>query len=234
MMRERGLTPGGCNMYIRTVNNYLSWLREEGHIDQRLTVKLLRAPLHLLTLLSVADVRAIVRYRPGSAAERRTWTLILLLLDTGLRIDEALKLERRRVNLDNLVLAVLGKGGKERQIPFSLELRKVLYRWMRALGDSAPCQLVFISRSGLALSYRNVTRDIQRVCRHAGVASHVHPHLFRHQFAATYIRQGGDIYRLSRLLGHSAITTTQIYLRSMGVEDLRAGRERLTPLRLGE
>ena len=61
----------------------------------------------------------------------------------------------------------------------------------------------------------------------------VHPLLFRHQFAASYIRQGGDIYRLSRLLGHTAITTTQTYLRSMGIEDLRSGRERLTPLLLG-
>jgi integrase/recombinase XerD len=92
---------------------------------------------------------------------------------------------------------------------------------------------LFASRSGLLLSYRNVFRDVQRFCQRVGVSVHVHPHLFRHQFAVTYIRQGGDIYRLSRLLGHTAITTTQIYLRSMGIDDLRTGQERLTPLRLG-
>jgi integrase/recombinase XerD len=54
--------------------------------------------------------------------------------------------------------------------------------------------------------------------------------LFRHQYAATFIKRGGDIYRLSRLLGHTAVTTTQIYLRSLGVDDLRVGLERLTPL----
>jgi integrase/recombinase XerD len=218
-------------MYVRTINSFLSWLKEDGRIEQRLKVKLLRAPQHLITLLSAGDLRALLLYKPRTVSERRTWTLILLLLDTGLRIDEALGLERSRVNLDGMVIAVSGKGGKERQVPISLELRKVLYRWTRTVeGPISP--LVFASRSGLRLLYRNVTRDIQDVCQRSGIIAHVHPHLFRHQFAATYIRQGGDIYRLSRLLGHTAITTTQLYLRSMGVEDLRAGKERLTPLRL--
>jgi site-specific recombinase XerD len=78
------------HVYIRTVNSYLSWLREEGHIDQRLRVKLLKCPLHVPTLLSPADVRALVAFRPSAHAERRAWVLGLLLLDTGIRIAEAL------------------------------------------------------------------------------------------------------------------------------------------------
>ena len=59
-MRECGLTAGGCNMYIRTVNSFLSWMREEGQLDTHLRVKLLRAPQRQLTLLSSADVRALL------------------------------------------------------------------------------------------------------------------------------------------------------------------------------
>src|SRR5262249_5740170 len=58
-MRERGLTPGGVNMYVRTVNSYLTWLQEEGHTSERLRVRLLKAPLKVPTLLSVADIRAV-------------------------------------------------------------------------------------------------------------------------------------------------------------------------------
>jgi site-specific recombinase XerD len=229
-LRARGLTPGGCNMYIRTVNSYLSWLHEDGQLDQPLRVKVLRAPHHQITLLSVGDVRALLTYTPPTRVERRTWALVLLLLDTGLRIDEALGLERARVDLDSLILVVMGKGSKERAVPVSLELRKVLHRWVRIADKASPSRYLFAAHSGARLLYRNVFREIQRLCTHAGVRTHVHPHLFRHQFAVTYMRQGGDVYRLSRLLGHTSVSTTQLYLRSMGVEDLRTGHEHLTPL----
>jgi integrase/recombinase XerD len=77
----------------------------------------------------------------------------------------------------------------------------------------------------------NAYRDIKTLCRSAGVVgAHIHPHAFRHCFAVTYVRRGGDIYRLSRLLGHASITTTQRYLRSMGIEHLKEGHEQFSPL----
>lgn len=67
--------------------------------------------------------------------------------------------------------------------------------------------------------------------KRAGVVGpQIHPQAFRHCFAVTYIRRGGDIYRLSRLLGHASITTTQRYLRSMGVDTINEGHQRLSPL----
>ena len=63
-MRQRGLTPGGCNMYIRTVNSYLSCLCEEGQITTPLRVKVLRAPVHQKTLLAASDIRALLLFKP--------------------------------------------------------------------------------------------------------------------------------------------------------------------------
>jgi integrase len=99
-MRRDGLTPGGCNMYIRTINAYLTWLHEEGAITTRLRVKVLRAPLKQIRLLPDAEIRLLLNYHPRRRTDRRTWTLTLLLLDTGLRISEALSLERSRIDLD--------------------------------------------------------------------------------------------------------------------------------------
>ena len=228
-LREQGLTPGGCNMYVRTVNSYLTWLHEEAHVSARLRVKLLRAPLRQHTLLSPADVRCLLRFQARTKGEHRTKALILLLLDTGIRITETLTLERAKVRLDDMLITVWGKGAKEPTVPFSLELRPVLYRWLQRAPASP---FVFSTASGARLTYRNAFREVRAVCERAGVRVACHPHLFRHQFAANYIKHGGDIYRLSRLLGHTAITTTQAYLRSLGVEELRDGRERLTPLAL--
>jgi site-specific recombinase XerD len=147
-LREQGLTPGGCNMYIRTVNSYLHWLCEEGHVPTRLRVKVLRAPLRQHTLLSPADVRCLLRFQPRTKGEHRTRALILLLLDTGIRITEALTLDRAKVRLDDMLLTVWGKGAKERTVPFSLELRPTLYRWMQRAPASP---FVFATASGARL-----------------------------------------------------------------------------------
>jgi integrase/recombinase XerD len=230
-MRQKGLSAGGCNMYIRTVNSYLSWLLEEGHIPQKLRIKLLPDPKKPLNTFSNADVRLLLAHKPKGAYHTRTWTLILCLMDTGIRIDEALGLERRNVDLDAFHMKVLGKGNKERIVPISLEFRKHLFRFMQ----KSDGRYVFAARTGLKLQYRNAYRDMRNLCNRIGiVGDHVHPHSCRHYFAVSYIRNGGDIYRLSRILGHTSISTTQLYLRSMGVEHLLEGHSQFSPLaRLG-
>ena len=87
------------------MNSYLSWLRDEGQLTTPLRVKVLRAPLHQKTLLSATDIRALV-FKSRTVVERRTWTLVLLLLDTGVRISEALGIDRSRVDLDGMRLTV--------------------------------------------------------------------------------------------------------------------------------
>ena len=88
-LRERGLKRGGINMYVRMVNSYLSWLHAEGHLADRLRVKLLPNPPRPVTTFADAEVRRIIAYRPTNRIETRTLVLVVLLLDTGLRIDEA-------------------------------------------------------------------------------------------------------------------------------------------------
>lgn len=98
--------------------------------------------------------------------------------------------------------------------------------------EARQSEYFFYSRTGgRKLTYRNSYRDLKNVCRKIGIeGEHVHPHSFRHYFAVSYIRNGGDIYRLSRILGHTSISTTQLYLRSMGVEHLLEGHSQFSPL----
>ena len=110
-------------------------------------------------------------------------------------------------------------------MPLSRTGCKHLYRF---IGESKS-RFVFTTRSGRRLSYRNAYRDIAAVCAVAGVPV-LHPHCFRHTFAVNYMRRGGDIYRLSRILGHASLMTTQIYLRSMGIEQLCEGHDALSML----
>jgi integrase/recombinase XerD len=224
-MRERGLSPGGINVRARAINSYLTWLHEEGHIAERLKIKLLKNPPKPIQTLTDKEIQRLAAFRPKGRIQIRTWVLAMLLLDCGLRIGEALTLERANVDLDNLVLRVWGKGSKERLVPISLELRKHLFRFLRQTSG----RYVFAAFSGAALERHNVYTEMQRLCRAAGITV-LHPHAFRHAYAVHATKNGLDVFRLSRILGHSSINTTQIYLRSIGFEHLQAGAE-CSPLR---
>jgi site-specific recombinase XerD len=189
-------------------------LRDEDHINESLRVKVLRVERKTLTTFSDLDLRKLINFHPSDHTERRAWTMALLTLDCGLRIDEVMGLERASVDLDALVLKVVGKGTKERQVPISPEGRKHLWRYMTL--ESVVGRFVFAVRTDARMTYRNAYRDIARVCAAAGVKGKPNPHNFRHCFSMNYIRIGGDLYRLSRILGHASVTTTQLYLRSMG------------------
>src|SRR5262249_34688136 len=142
----------------------------------------------------------------------RLHVLVCLLLDTGLRIDEALTLSTVDVDFDNLLVTVFGKGRKERRIPFSFELRKVLFRYERVRARQCPrCELMFPSREDTPWDQRNSLRGLHILYDKLDLPTFGW-HRLRHTFATNCLRQGGDIVRLSVVLGHTQITTTQRYL----------------------
>lgn len=225
-MRERGLSAGGINVRARAINSFLTWLHEEGHVAERLKVKLLKNPPKPIKVLTEIDIKRLASFRPKGRIQTRTWVLAMVLLDCGLRISEALGLERENVDLDNLALRVLGKGNKERLVPISLELRKHLFRFLRHTKG----RYVFAAYSGASLERHNVYAELQNLCKVIGITTHVHPHGFRHAYAVHATKNGLDVFRLSRILGHSSINTTQIYLRSIGFDHLRDSAK-CSPLR---
>ena len=81
------------------------------------------------------------------------------------------------------------------------------------------------------MNYHNLLRDFKMHCKALGITdARISPHGLRHYFAQHYLRRGGDLYRLSRILGHTNIATTQIYLRSMGIETIREAHQQFSPL----
>jgi integrase/recombinase XerD len=230
-MKQSGMETGGVNVYLRTMNSFLTWLHEEGHHPVRLRCKLMRKSEKLLMPFSNADIRVLLAYRPKGFYDLRCWTIINLLVDTGCRIDEILKLRTDGVDLDGLVFTVMGKGSRPRRVPFSPELRKVIFRYMQARQDEIRGGYLFGTRTGLPFSYQNFYRHMRALCKRLKIQGpRVSPHSLRHFFAVSYIRNGGNIYNLSRILGHTSVKTTEIYLRTMGVEDIGAEHGRFSPL----
>ncbi len=148
--------------------------------------------------------------------QHRFFTMLCLAVDTGCRVDELLSLQRDNIDLDNLLITVTGKGSKERVIPISLEARKALYKFIK----KHQFDFVFPTRQGSKVSYRNVLDQLKDVGKELGITGvRLSWHTLRHTFATAYLRDGGNLIYLSRILGHSDVSTTQIYIQNM-TEDL--------------
>lgn len=148
----------------------------------------------------------------------RDRAILELLYAAGLRVSELVSLDWSDLDLSDRVLRVLGKGGKERMVPFGREAATALGAWLRewdavrsgpAGGDRG--EPVFLNRRGGRLTDRSIRNLVDRYTRAAGVPDGVHPHTLRHTFATHLLEGGADLRAIQELLGHSSLSTTQKY-----------------------
>ena len=109
-LRQRGIKPISCNTYIKALNAFCKWLHDEGHAPDRLQLQTLKLETRILQTLTDARIQTLLSPKPKTFDQWRLQALIALLLDTGVRIDEALTLRCLDVDYDNLLLTVFGKG----------------------------------------------------------------------------------------------------------------------------
>ncbi len=214
-MREAGRKATGCNSVICAINAYLKWSGSAHKVRQ------LKEPQFVLPTFTEAQVKRLVAWKPKGKCQRRLHLLTLFLLDTGCRISEALSLRVREVDFDNLLVTLDGKGRKQRVVPFSFELRKAMFRYCAEFRRT-PDVLLFASRTGTALTRRNVLRGVKLLCKRLGFEPAARTlHAFRHTFAVNYLRRGGSVFHLQKVLGHSTLEMTRRYANLM-TEDLQA------------
>lgn len=229
-MRENEIKISSCNSYISGINAFVHWLYDNEVIERRIGAQLLKTEETPFTTLSDGELKQLADYKPKTKSEWRTHTVLSLLIDTGMRIDEALGSLLREVNFEQSLITIKGKGGKTRTIPISFEMRKRLWQWVKKR-DNNPSPYLFPTSTYTRMEYHNYRRDLLNLCKKIGVTGvRIHPHGFRHYFAVQFLRRGGDLYRLSKILGHKNIQTTQIYLRSMGIDALQEIHQQISPL----
>jgi integrase/recombinase XerD len=222
-MRETGRKATGCNCTMRAINAYLKWS------GSPLKAPPLKEPQVILPTFTASQVARLVNWKPGGFYQQRLYLLTLILLDTGCRISEALNLRVRDIDLDNLLVTLDGKGRKQRVVPFSFALRKAVFRYIRDHGRKADW-LLLASTSETLLGRRVMLRDVKLLCKRLGFVPPVRTlHAFRHTFAVHYLRKGGSVFHLQKVLGHSTLEMTRRYANLM-TEDLQAVHERVSLL----
>jgi integrase/recombinase XerC len=167
--------------------------------------------------LRPGEIESLIEAPEGDGAlARRDRALLELLYATGLRVSEAVSLDWRDLDPKSRTLRVLGKGGKERMVPFGRPAREALRAWreiwpeVRAedAGDDDP---VFLNARGGRLTDRSARRVVDRWVDAAALARGVHPHTLRHTFATHLLEGGADLRVIQELLGHASLATTQRY-----------------------
>src|SRR6202167_50716 len=228
-MREKGLKVTGCNCVLRAINAYLHWSagteRKCGPGCPHLRVPKVKEPQLVLPTFTPQQIRLLVAWKPKQFCQRRLHLLILILLDTGCRITEALTLRVSEIDVANLLITLDGKGRKQRIVPFSFELRKVLFRFITDY-KRKPESLLLATRNETKLDRHVTLRDVKRHCRRLGFQPPARTlHCFRHTMATSYIKRGGSVAALQRILGHGSITTTMRYVH-VQTADLSAAQDR--------
>jgi site-specific recombinase XerD len=169
-------------------------------------------------VLARDEVAALLDRIPARAPlEVRDRAIFELAYSCGLRADEIVSLDLGDPDFDSETLRTTGKGDKTRVVPIGEPAQRALRRYLesarRALGPNADEPALFVSRRGRRLSASDVRRRLEKWVREAAVAGRVSPHTLRHSFATHLLEGGADLRSIQELLGHSSVSTTQVYTR---------------------
>jgi integrase/recombinase XerC/integrase/recombinase XerD len=229
MLSNRGLAKSSVGRKLTAVRSFLDGLLRAGTIEAN-PGELLATPKREQRLPralgrdQVADL--LDRIPAQTPLEIRDRAMFEVAYSCGLRAEEIVKLDRSSIDFENEQLRVLGKGSKERLAPIGepaqRALRKYLEAARHALAEDRATDALFLSRTGRRLSTSDVRRRLQKWVSQLAVAGRVSPHALRHSFATHLLEGGADLRSIQELLGHSSVSTTQVYTR---VEPSRLRRE---------
>jgi integrase/recombinase XerD len=189
-----------------------------------------RRERHIIQPLSMPQVHALLKM-PTSTEVRgvRDRALMLLMVDSGLRLSEAISLRTDRIHWDDSQVTVMGKGRKERVIPIGETTRAALadYARLRKKSD-LPC--FFLSRRSHPMKNRYVQVAMRKYGREAAITGvRVSPHTLRHTFAIQYIKNGGDVFSLQAILGHSTLDMVRNYV-NLAQRDVSTQHRKFSPI----
>lgn len=228
--KGQGLKKATQNYYIIALRSFLKYLsKRDIRTLQAEKVEIGRNPEREVEFLEADEIERIITAANGPSFKAlRDRAILELLFSAGLRVSELIAINRRKIDLASGELSVRGKGDKIRVVFISSTARKALLDYLDKRSDIDPALFVrdvkelkrFESKknkrdnqnnASLRLTPRSIQRIVKYYAAKAGIVKNVHPHTLRHSFATDLLINGADIRSVQAMLGHSSITTTQIY-----------------------
>ncbi len=217
-IRNEGLSARSRARHIVTLRGFYRFMVQEKVLkkDPTGTIDLPKTGLRLPDFLSVQDIRRLLEMPdPGKPKGIRDAAMLELLYAAGLRVSELINLEIGMLYLEAGFVRVFGKGSKERVVPIGGYAREKLETYIKTarpvLLKNIPSKFLFIARAGKPMTRQGFWKLIKKYAKLSGIQKKITPHALRHSFASHLLEGGADLRSVQIMLGHSDISTTQIY-----------------------
>ena len=207
--------PRSIQRHLSSAKGFFKFLKKNYLIDTS-PFELINAPKtpsHLPDVLSPEDVEQLLNFKPCDALEIRDLAIVELMYSSGLRVSETANINLDDFEEEMTFLRVLGKGSKTRLVPLGRYAVNAINNWVEERSKySEESSALFINLKGSRLSVRSIQLRLKRLATKQGLPP-VHPHMLRHSFATHMLESSGDLRTIQELLGHSSLSTTQIYTK---------------------
>lgn len=212
--RRKGLGALSLALRLSALRSFFDWMVSQNELSANPAkgVPVPKAPRHLPKNIDVDDMNRLLDIDIDDPLAVRDRAMLEVMYGAGLRLSELVGLNIKDLDLESGEVWVMGKGSKERRLPIGRNAVAWIEHWLdlRDLFGSEDDAL-FLSKLGKRISTRNVQKRFAEWGIKQGLNSHVHPHKLRHSFATHMLESSGDLRGVQELLGHSNLTTTQIY-----------------------
>ena len=207
--------PKSIQRHLSSAKGFFRFLKKNNLIDSS-PFELVTAPKSSNTLpdvLSPEDVEQLLNFKPSNTIEIRDMAIVELMYSSGLRVSETVNINISDFEEKMSFLRVIGKGSKTRLVPMGRFAIKAINNWLvereKILNNT---DALFLNSKGARLSVRSVQLRLKKMATKQGLPP-VHPHMLRHSFATHMLESSGDLRTIQELLGHSSLSTTQIYTK---------------------
>jgi site-specific recombinase XerD len=232
--QDVSLSPETIKCHTRGLKAFSTWLYTDGYTtENRLkNLKMPKAPRKIVEPLTPEEINSI-----ADSIDRRTTTgyrnyaILMIALDNGLRASEIAGISLSKVNLQAGYIKVMGKGAKERTVPVGKFVSTVLWQYINTFRPKpmdSECDYLLLSRNGKPITVNTIKLVFSRLAKTSGVRR-LHAHLCRHTFAINYLLNGGDIFSLKEILGHTTLEMVNHYLHFTGAQ-ITAQHHKYSPI----
>ena len=212
---QNNVTARSIQRHISSAKGFFNYLKKSGLVTNSPfeLINSPKSPSHLPNVLSPEQVSQLLNFKPKNAQEKRDLAIIELIYSSGLRVSETVNADLSDFEDGKDFLRVLGKGSKTRLVPVGRYAKNAIEDWMIERDKlSTKDDSLFVNLRGNRITTRSVQERLKNIAIMQGLPP-VNPHMLRHSFATHLLESSGDLRSIQELLGHSSLSTTQIYTR---------------------
>ena len=212
---QNNVSARSIQRHISSAKGFFSYMKKIGLV-QSSPFELInspKSPNHLPNILSPEEVSQLLNFKPKNSQDKRDFAIIELIYSSGLRVSEAVNSNLSDFEDNNNFLRVIGKGSKTRLVPVGRFAQNAIKIWIKERKKILTIDdALFVNLRGGRISTRSIQERLKNIALMQGLPP-VNPHMLRHSFATHLLESSGDLRSIQELLGHSSLSTTQIYTR---------------------